>query len=211
VKRAALAGVLAAVACSGAPDEPTLKIGSKGFTESVVLGELATLVSRASGVPAQHRREIGGTRVLWDGLLRGDIDAYPEYTGTMRKEIFAGRALDGAGQLEAALAEQGVRLGPPLGFDNGYVLGMREEVAARLGIRTIWTCAHIPSWRSGSRTSSWIAATAGRRCATRTACPNATSVASTTTSVIAAFAKGRFSSSTSTPPTPRSGTTTCAR
>ncbi len=115
----------------------TLTVGSKGFTESVILGEMATMVARAGGVPAEHRREIGGTRVLWDALLRGDIDSYPEYTGTLRKEIFAGRALADTAELQAALDEAGVRLGPSLGFDNGYVLGLREETAARLGIATI--------------------------------------------------------------------------
>jgi osmoprotectant transport system permease protein len=138
VRAAALVAALGVAACVSEPGGgATLKIGSKGFTESVILGELATLAARASGVPAEHRREIGGTRVLWDALVRGDIDAYAEYTGTMRKEIFAGRALDGAGGLAAALAEHGVALGPPLGFDNGYVLGMREALAQKLGIRTI--------------------------------------------------------------------------
>jgi osmoprotectant transport system permease protein len=132
-----LAACSAGWACSPGSGGAALKVGSKGFTESVILGELAAMVARASGVAAEHRREIGGTRVLWGALLRGDVDSYPEYTGTIRKEIFAEQKLDGPGQLEAALAREGVRLGPPLGFDNGYVLGMREEVAAKLGIRTI--------------------------------------------------------------------------
>jgi osmoprotectant transport system permease protein len=131
--------VVGAAACAAKPRAggATLVVGSKGFTESVILGEMATMVARAGGVPAEHRREIGGTRVLWAALVRGDIDVYPEYTGTLRKEIFGGRALADTGGLQAALAEAGVRLGPSLGFDNGYVLGMREEVAAKLGVRTI--------------------------------------------------------------------------
>jgi osmoprotectant transport system permease protein len=138
VRGAALLGAAALAACSAGPERAaTLTVGSKGFTESVILGEMATMVARASGVAAEHRREIGGTRVVWDALVRGDVDAYPEYTGTMRKEIFAGRALGGAGQLEAALAESGVVLGPAFGFDNGYVLGMREALAQKLGIRNI--------------------------------------------------------------------------
>jgi osmoprotectant transport system permease protein len=114
-----------------------IKIGSKGFTESVILGEIATLVARGAGAPARHEREIGGTRVLFAALARGDLDVYPEYTGTLGREIFAGQTLRNDDDLRAVLAREGVSLGPALGFDNGYVLGMREERAARLGIRTI--------------------------------------------------------------------------
>ena len=40
-----------------------------------------------------HQREIGGTRVLWDALVRGDIDIYPEYTGTIKQEILSGEKI----------------------------------------------------------------------------------------------------------------------
>jgi osmoprotectant transport system permease protein len=133
-----LAAVVAAPGCgqryAGAPE---LRVGSKGFTESVILGELTTLVARGAGARARHQREIGGTRVLFGALVRGDLDVYPEYTGTLAREIFSGRSLRTDDELRAALAAEGVHMGPALGFDNGYVLGMREEVAVRLGIRTI--------------------------------------------------------------------------
>ena len=130
-----VAALAAASAC--APRGRDIRIGSKGFTESVILGEIATLVARGAGAPARHEREIGGTRVLFAALARGDLDVYPEYTGTLAREIFAGREPRNDDELRAALAREGVSLGPALGFDNGYVLGMREEKAERLGIRTI--------------------------------------------------------------------------
>ena len=52
--------------------------GSKKFTESVILGEILAGLARSAGAAAQHRRELGGTRVLWGALLKGDIDFYPE-------------------------------------------------------------------------------------------------------------------------------------
>ena len=61
-------------------------VGSKKFTESVILGELLAHLARDTGADATHRKELGGTRVLWSALLRGDIDAYVEYTGTLREE-----------------------------------------------------------------------------------------------------------------------------
>ena len=58
------------------PDRPAVVIGSKAFTESVILGEIMTGLLQSEGIPATHRRELGGTRVLWNGLQTGDIDAY---------------------------------------------------------------------------------------------------------------------------------------
>lgn len=131
--------VLLAMGCAGRPDGdlPSVKVGSKAFTESVILGEIATFLAANAGARAHHERELGGTRVLWNALLRGDVDVYPEYTGTLTREILAGQSLRTREQLADAVAANGVRMGPPLGFDNGYVLGMREDLAAKLGIKTI--------------------------------------------------------------------------
>ena len=107
-------------------------VGSKQFTESVVLGELVTQTLAAQGVPAEHKRELGGTRVLFEALKSGQIDVYPEYTGTLLQEL-----LPGATDLSAALEKQGIHLGRPLGFDDSYAIGMQREVAARLGIASI--------------------------------------------------------------------------
>jgi osmoprotectant transport system permease protein len=137
VRRAALAAAVLASACAPRGRGDEVRVGSKGFTESVILGELATLVARGAGATARHERELGGTRVVFGALVRGDLDVYPEYTGTLLKEIFADRGLRDDAQLRAALAKDGVHMSAPLGFDNGYVLGVREETAQRLNLHTI--------------------------------------------------------------------------
>jgi osmoprotectant transport system permease protein len=126
-------------------------VGSKKFTESVVLGELARGLLESAGQAALHRRELGGTRVLWNALLGGDIDLYPEYTGTLSQEVLAGEVAPDADAtiLRAALAQHGVRMGRPLGFNNTYALGMREERAAGLDIRRISDLAAHPGLRLG--------------------------------------------------------------
>ena len=58
-------------------------IGSKKFTESVILGEMISQKLNHEGYLSIHKRELGGTRVLWNGLRQGEIDIYVEYTGTM--------------------------------------------------------------------------------------------------------------------------------
>ena len=121
-----------------------VQIGSKQFTESVLLSELAAQSLEAEGVRAQHRRELGGTRVLWEALRLGQIDAYPEYTGTIAEEL-----LPGERDLPAALERAGIRMGRSLGFEDDYALGMRRDLAARLGIRTISDLARHPELELG--------------------------------------------------------------
>src|SRR5687767_10892896 len=93
----------------------TTVFGSKAFTESVILGELAAQLTREAGYDADHRRQLGGTRVLWSALVRGDIDCYPEYTGTLRTEIFADQNIASDEQLRAALAKESMWTSKSLG------------------------------------------------------------------------------------------------
>ena len=118
-------------------DDTSVNVGSKKFTESVLLGELSTQIVESRGVPATHRRELGGTRVLWNALLAGDIDIYPEYTGTITHEILAETAIWDQNELKRALAKHGILMSRPLGFNNTYALGMKAELAEKLGIRRI--------------------------------------------------------------------------
>ena len=135
--------LLAVLMVAAAP----VAVGSKVFTESVLLGELATQTLADQGIPAEHRKELGGTRVLWEALVRGDIDVYPEYTGTLSEEIFTGKVP--VQELGAALAARGVVLGPALGFDDTYALGVRREVARRLALRRISDLRANPTLRLG--------------------------------------------------------------
>jgi osmoprotectant transport system permease protein len=136
-------GPLALLVVLAAP----VRVGSKVFTESVVLGEVATQALTAAGIPAVHRRELGGTRILWDALQRGDLDVYPEYTGTLSQEIFGGQVPATLDALRPALATRAVTIAAVLGFSDSYALGMREEVATRLGIRRLSDLAAHPELR----------------------------------------------------------------
>ena len=143
---ACLTMIMLASSCSR-PRQVT--IGSKVFTESVILGEIAAQLMRNGGNDARHQRELGGTRIVWDAMVKGEIDAYPEYTGTLTNEIFAGQGVGGREQLREMLASHGVAMTGPLGFDDSYALGMREDVAQRLGIRTISDLRRHPELKFG--------------------------------------------------------------
>lgn len=115
----------------------TITIGSKSFTESVILGEMLKHLAQQTGNGANHRRQLGGTAILWNALLTGEIDAYPEYTGTLLQEILVKERLQTDGQLRQALAKRGLRMTRSLGFNNTYAIGMKAKLAEQLKLRTI--------------------------------------------------------------------------
>jgi len=121
-----------ALLAGGAGADERLRIGSKRFTESYILGEI---VARASG--GEHKPGLGATGILLAALKAGAIDVYPEYTGTIAAEVvhLAGKAT--LEELNRALAREGLAAGVPLGFNNSYALAMREERAQALAIRRI--------------------------------------------------------------------------
>jgi len=139
----ALALVVLAAACGAARAE-TLTVGSKRFTESYILGEL---VARTSG--ARHRPGLGNTGIVFAALTAGSIDLYPEYTGTIAKEILRLEGRPGLAELDRALAPLGLGAGFPLGFNNSYALAMREERAQALAVRTVSDLARHPGLRLG--------------------------------------------------------------
>src|SRR6266436_7557120 len=79
-------GFLFAAGVASLTADPVV-IGSKKFTESYVLGEIAKRTLNDAGIPAEHRQGMGGTIILWEALRGAQIDAYPEYTGTIAQQI----------------------------------------------------------------------------------------------------------------------------
>lgn len=146
----ALAFVAAALfAASGAAaGEPRLKIGSKRFTESYILAEIAAQTARAAGADVVHEEGLGGTAVVFRALEEGSVDVYPEYTGTLAEAVLHTSARD-LDSLRAALAPKGIAMTDPLGFDNTYALAVAGPVAQRLQLATISDLAKAPALRLG--------------------------------------------------------------
>jgi osmoprotectant transport system permease protein len=137
-----------ALGLAGAAHGEALKIGSKRFTESYILGEV--LKRQVEGVAAvEHKPGLGNTGIVFAALKAGSIDLYPEYTGTISREILK---LEGSATVERinqALSSQGLGVAVRLGFNNSYALAMREERAAALGIRTLSDLAGHPDLKLG--------------------------------------------------------------
>ncbi len=143
--RLVLLGLLLAAAGATAGEDP-LRVGSKRFTESYILGEII-----AQSVPgrAEHRPGLGNTGIVYAALKAGSIDLYPEYTGTIAREILK---LEGAftlDDLNRRLASDGLGVAVPLGFNNTYALALREDEAERLSVRTLSELARHPGLKLG--------------------------------------------------------------
>jgi osmoprotectant transport system permease protein len=122
-----------------------VQVGSKRFTESYVLGEIVRQTLQQAGVQAEHRQGLGNTGVLEQALASGAVQVYPEYTGTIVREILKREGNPDLAQLNAWLAPRGLKAGVPLGFNNTYALAMRDSVAERLGLKTISDLAKLPA------------------------------------------------------------------
>jgi osmoprotectant transport system permease protein len=142
--------LLAAALARGADDAgATLKVGSKRFTESYILGEIAAQTARSSGAAATHAQGLGNTAIVLNALSSGAIDVYPEYTGTIAKEILKLDAVPPLARLNEALAPLGLAAGVPLGFNNTYALALTQDLAREKHIATLSDLAAHAELRLG--------------------------------------------------------------
>jgi osmoprotectant transport system permease protein len=134
----------------GAAAEAPLNVGSKRFTESYILGEILTHVAQGAGeASVVHRQGLGNTAIVLGALTQGSIDVYPEYTGTIAKEILKLDAVPPLPELNAKLAAMGLGVGVPLGFNNTYALAMRAEDARAKGIARLSDLKSHPELKLG--------------------------------------------------------------
>ena len=147
----ALRVALAAWALAGVAwaQEPVLQVGSKRFTESYILGEILRETAVRAGAKAEHKAGLGNTGILVSALKAGSIDVYPEYTGTIAREILKLEGNPTIAELDRRLAPAGFGVGVPLGFNNTYALAMRADQATKLGIRTLSDLARHPALKLG--------------------------------------------------------------
>ena len=126
-----------------------VRIGSKIDVEEAILAQAAVRLLVADGVAAVATPPLGGTDVCFAALLHGQIDAYPDYTGTIAVQILHDPGLNTDAALRAALARKGIGMTDSLGFDDTYAIGMPEARAAALGVRSIGDLAAHPDLRLG--------------------------------------------------------------
>nr|WP_156815562.1 glycine betaine ABC transporter substrate-binding protein [Pseudanabaena sp. PCC 6802] len=143
------------VGCSN-NQERRIAIASKNFTEQVILGELlAQQVEAKTNLKVERRLNLGGTFICHQGIIAGEIDIYPEYTGTAFTAILKNQPIKDSKvvfqKVKQAYADQfGLSVTAPLGFNNTFAIIIRQQDAQQLGITTISDAAKYTSkWRAG--------------------------------------------------------------
>jgi osmoprotectant transport system substrate-binding protein/osmoprotectant transport system permease protein len=139
---------------AGEQPQARVVVGSKDFTESVLLAEIVAQMLEARGVSVERRFELGGS-LAHQALVSGQIDCYPEYTGTSFVEIFKHAPITDPGAVYAEVQHEyaamfNIETSPPLGYSNDFAILVRGEDARRLGLKTISDAArYAPTWRAG--------------------------------------------------------------
>jgi len=131
-------------------------IGSKNFTEQLLLGELfAQVIEAHTHLQVERRFYLAGTFICQQAILAGRIDIYPEYTGTaltaVLKDQPGGDKQEVYRRVKQSYEEKfGLTVGPPLGFDDTFAMIIRGEDARRLKLKTLsQAAAFTPQWRAG--------------------------------------------------------------
>lgn len=145
-----LLGLLASM--SGCGSEETIVIGSKNFTEQVILGELlAQQIENQTELKVVRKLNLGGTFICDQALRAGELDGYVEYTGTAYTAILKNDPIRDPQEVYQRVKEsygkEGMEWLQPLGFNNTFAILIRGEAAKRFGVRTISDIAPFtPNW-----------------------------------------------------------------
>lgn len=142
MRRLLLAALLLA-ACR----QKAIVVGSKNFTESVLLGEIVAQRLEKAGCTVERKLDLGGTLVCDRAVAGGSLDVYPEYSGTALTAILQrpphGERDEVMKEVARAYSERGMRWGPALGFENTFAMIVRRADAQRLGLKTISDLARV--------------------------------------------------------------------
>jgi osmoprotectant transport system substrate-binding protein len=149
--------LLALLLSSCAPSHSDhIVVGSKNFTESLMLGELlAQQIEAHTRLKVERRFYLAGTYICQQAMLSGRIDIYPEYTGTALTAILKQQVGSNKTEVYQRVKNEyetrlGLTLGPPLGFNNTFALEIRGDDARRLKLTTLsQAAAYTPQWRAG--------------------------------------------------------------
>ena len=132
--------------CSEKGSRPVV-VGSKNFTESVILGEILAQKLESAGCTVQRRQNMGGTFVVDKAMQSGDLDSYVEYSGTALTAILQQPILKDRDQVDrlirAAYVRRGLVWGPNLGFNNTFVMIVRKSDSEKSGLQDISDLAKV--------------------------------------------------------------------
>jgi osmoprotectant transport system substrate-binding protein len=151
----AFTGLVFLAGC-GPSRENRIVVGSKNFTEQLILGEIiAQQIEAKTHLQVERKFYLAGTYICQQAILGGRIDIYPEYTGTALTAILKQSPESSREQVFNRVRTEyekrfHLAVGPPLGFDDTFAIEIRGEDARRLGLKAIsQAAAYTPRWRAG--------------------------------------------------------------
>ena len=135
--------------CGASSEKPVVRVGSKSFTESFILAEIIAQIIENSGEATVERRlGLGGTGITHRAVASGDIDLYPEYTGTLSLAILKDPSAESVADVRQRLRGTGLTISDSIGFNNTYALAVREELAQSKDLKTISDLRGHPDMRA---------------------------------------------------------------
>ena len=142
------AGILLSVAAAAPVQAQAVKVGSKNFTEQYIVGELYAAALENAGIKVERKINLGGTLIAHQALVTGEIDVYPEYTGTALASVVKGEISSDPQKVYDQVRdfyEKQFKLTwlKPSGIDNGYVLILRQDTADKYKLKTLSDLAKV--------------------------------------------------------------------
>jgi osmoprotectant transport system substrate-binding protein len=131
--------VIALLFLTACSQKQPIVVGSKNFTESVILGEMVAQKLESAGCTVDRKLNMGGTFVCDSAMTSGSLDTYVEYSGTALEAILK----QPKGDVVAAYAKRGLHWGPPLGFNNTFAMIVRRDDAQRIPLQSISDLAKV--------------------------------------------------------------------
>jgi osmoprotectant transport system permease protein len=117
--------------------KPTITVGAKHFTEGYIISEIIAQLLENNGYPVIRKFNLGGTMVCYEALRNNAIDIYPEYTGTITRELLKLNTDLSVSQLAEQLQKQKIGITSSFGFNNSYGLVVTKETADAHKLRDI--------------------------------------------------------------------------
>ncbi len=145
---AVIGAALAAPSCGGGRSN-AVRVGSKNFSENITIAEIYAGALERAGIPVTRRMNLGSTQIATAAMRRGDIDLYPEYTGTALIDVLHLPPMHSAeaifSRIQIAYARWGLTWLPPSPVNDSQGLATTAALAQREGIRTLSQCARAAS------------------------------------------------------------------
>lgn len=135
--------VIAGIIAGCGPSQDKVVIGSKNFTENVILGEIfSQLIQEKTDLKVEYKENLGGTMVCFEAIKKGELDIYPEYTGTGLTAHLKMDVINDADRVYDIVKEEfdqqfEIKWLEPLGFNNTYAVAIKEDFAQQNNIATV--------------------------------------------------------------------------